>query len=167
MSNNIRSKIEIREPQEKDLEELNRLSKAQWDYHYDLDSIYYLPGPGGRVIDFGKEYMGKTDLFPLIAVTDDKPIGFIIFMKGEEKHGDTKIQEFIEVYELHVSEDYRGHGVGERLMKSAEERAKEMGYEWVKLYCSSYNKGALGFYEEIGYIERQRLLFKRLNSSTN
>lgn len=156
-------KIEIRKPQDKDIDALNRLLKSQWDYHYDLDSVYYMSGPDGKDVDFARDYMDKKNVYSLIAIDEGTPVGFIVFEQGKSEHDDTAIKEFIEIYELMVDSSYRGKGLGRMLMSAAEEKSKELGYDWVKLYCSSYNDSALGFYEGLGYSDRQRLLFKKLD----
>ena len=154
--------ITIRKPQDTDLDELNRLLKVQWDFHHEIDSTYYVPRLKAGEADIKRDFLDKKDHYCLVALDGDRSIGFIIFVTAKAEHGDTNIQEYVEVYELILDENYRGRGIGKLLLNAVEEQAREMGFEWVSLYCSSYNENALGFYEKSGYADRQRLLFKKL-----
>jgi len=153
--------IQIREPGPKDFKVLGELLIDQWDYHCNLDSVYYKNPPEN--FNFKKVFIDRLEKKVLVAVKKNKHIGFVVFEEGVDSHGDTKIRKFIEILELFVDKEYRGLGIGAQLLKAVEEKAGDLGYKWVKFYCSSFNTLALDFYDKSGYVERQRLYFKKLD----
>ena len=52
--------------------------------------------------------------------------------------------------------EFRGRGIGSRLLARAEEHAREKGFEKVSLLVFEQNEGAKRLYERIGYREVQR-----------
>ncbi|MBX9455084.1 MAG: GNAT family N-acetyltransferase [Rhizobium sp.] len=56
----------------------------------------------------------------------------------------------IYVQDLYVDETYRGHGIGEALLKAAARRARERGAGYLRLSVDIANAGAQAFYERVG-----------------
>eukprot|EP00545_Synedropsis_sp_CCMP1620_P008162 CAMPEP_0119028860 /NCGR_PEP_ID=MMETSP1176-20130426/39682_1 /TAXON_ID=265551 /ORGANISM="Synedropsis recta cf, Strain CCMP1620" /LENGTH=211 /DNA_ID=CAMNT_0006985097 /DNA_START=49 /DNA_END=684 /DNA_ORIENTATION=+ len=56
------------------------------------------------------------------------------------------------VYELQVSKDFQGHGVGRRLMDIVHEVAKKASLSKVMLTVFDANEGAARFYNTLGYV---------------
>lgn len=52
--------------------------------------------------------------------------------------------------------EYRGYGIGSKLMEIAEEQAKEKGYNKLSLIVFEQNTGARKLYEKVGYREVAR-----------
>ena len=79
----------------------------------------------------------------------DVPIeGFISFMLTyEDGH------EVIYCYEIHLSPQLHGHGVGKYLMGMMEEVGRRAGVEKVMLTVFLKNQRGLAFYEKLGYRE--------------
>lgn len=61
-----------------------------------------------------------------------------------------------------VLEEYRGAGIGRRLMEAAEAWGRERGAEVMLLDVSAANTGALRFYERLGYTVSGLFLAKPL-----
>jgi GNAT superfamily N-acetyltransferase len=59
--------------------------------------------------------------------------------------------EYAEIGGLVVDTEYRGKGVGKKLMQKAEEWAKDKGFSEVRLRSGGHRKEAHQFYEGIGY----------------
>lgn len=59
--------------------------------------------------------------------------------------------EHAEIGGLVVDTEYRGKRIGKKLMRKAEEWAKEKGYLEVRLRSGGYRKEAHQFYKSIGY----------------
>jgi ribosomal protein S18 acetylase RimI-like enzyme len=47
--------------------------------------------------------------------------------------------------------EYRGHGIGRRLMQIAREQAQEQGYKRLSLVVFEENTAALRLYQSLGY----------------
>lgn len=57
---------------------------------------------------------------------------------------------------LAVYPEYRGLGVGSRLLATAEARAQRLGHSRLSLICFERNHGAMRLYRRVGYRERDR-----------
>ena len=69
------------------------------------------------------------------------------------------------IYSLAVLPDYRGIGIGSRLLRHAEARLAGLGCIKVNLQIVECNEAAVGFYERLGYdIEPRISMGKRLRS---
>ena len=80
----------------------------------------------------------------LVARLEDKIVGLVWFMIDGTFH------EFGYVSLLAVAADCRGRGIGEELMRVAEERIGA-GSRAVFLLVSDFNDGARRFYQRLGY----------------
>jgi ribosomal protein S18 acetylase RimI-like enzyme len=78
--------------------------------------------------------------------------GFISFMftHDDPPHED---REVLYIYEIHLHERLRGGGLGSKLIKFAENAAKECGISKTMLTVFSNNTAARGVYEKLGYVE--------------
>jgi GNAT superfamily N-acetyltransferase len=91
-----------------------------------------------------------TDLAPpngvlLLARADGEPAGL-----GGIRHLDTEIAE---VKSMYVAPDYRGTGLGRRILARLDEIALEHGCRAVRLDTSDYLTPAVGLYRAAGYRE--------------
>ncbi|SLM38504.1 gnat family acetyltransferase [Lasallia pustulata] len=78
----------------------------------------------------------------------DKVEAFLSFMiTYEDGH------EVVYCYEIHLSGDLQGCGLGRHLMGIMEELGRKVGVEKAMLTVFLENEGALRFYERLGYVE--------------
>jgi ribosomal protein S18 acetylase RimI-like enzyme len=61
------------------------------------------------------------------------------------------------IYSLAVLPEYRGRGLGSRLMRHAEERLKRLGCPKINLQIMQENEGVQAFYRKLGYQTEQRI----------
>jgi ribosomal protein S18 acetylase RimI-like enzyme len=61
------------------------------------------------------------------------------------------------IYSLAVLPEYRGRGLGSRLMRHAEERLKRLGCPKINLQIMQGNEGVQAFYCKLGYQTEQRI----------
>lgn len=158
--------MNIVKPSPKDIPELLGLWKSQYEYHHNLDDAYYVP--------FTKDLEQKFEAYLQKAISEDDPHiliakndqghidGFITFEEDKESYFDTQIKKFGVVIELFVTDKSRQSGTGKMLMTAAEDYFRSKGLADVKLACSTFNTNALGFYDHLGYVNRQSYLFKRI-----
>lgn len=55
------------------------------------------------------------------------------------------------IYDIEVSEEFRGKGYGKQAMLAIEEKARELGLKSIGLHVFAHNAVAKGLYEKIGY----------------
>ena len=84
--------------------------------------------------------------------TRDKPrvLGYISFMLtyDDPPHQD---REVVYIYEIHLNDRLRGHGLGSRLIGFVEHVARECRIGKTMLTVFTANKGAKKLYEALGY----------------
>ncbi len=90
-------------------------------------------------------YLLISDQYPLVAVIDSKVMGELELYIGYENsmlgfHG------FIDVLEVH--RDYRGRGIGRKLVEEAIEISRKRGCEYIAVWP---NPEAIGFYRKCGF----------------
>jgi ribosomal protein S18 acetylase RimI-like enzyme len=71
-------------------------------------------------------------------------------------------RRFVEVENLAVAERHRGAGIGRLLMRHAELWARGRGVDVLELSVWEFNRGALGFYEGLGFETATRRMTRRL-----
>ncbi|WP_105618014.1 GNAT family N-acetyltransferase [Vallitalea okinawensis] len=131
------------------VEVMNRRGNDQWDEYY----------PNMDVINDDIE---SGDLYIL---KDNHHIQGIITLNDKQEKEYLDIQwEYSEgrqliVHRLAISPNYQGRGLGDKLMQFAEEKARELGYDSIRLDTYVKNKKAIYFYEARDYIKRGNLYF--------
>ena len=94
----------------------------------------------------------------------DTPVGYISgYLKNLKGQGVTTNRVFVD--SLYVDENFRGRGIGKKLLQEFENWAIERfgdDYE-IELLCLSNNKQALDFYNSLGYFEVKKTLRKTIN----
>ena len=61
--------------------------------------------------------------------------------------------------QLVILEQYRGKGLGKKLMDEAEKIARENNCDRIELNCWLFDVNALNMYEHIGF-DRQRIIYE-------
>lgn len=153
--------MNITTPDINDLPQLLTLWEQQYVYHHHLDPEYYVPSTDS--IEYLTRSITKNMPRILVAKENKRLIGFITFEEGKESYFDTAIKNFGIVLELFVLDNYRGKGIGRKLMNEAEQYFVGKGLEFIKVECSTFNLPGLKFYQANGYTNRQSLLFKKIS----
>lgn len=157
--------IIVREPKINDLPLIMILWKEQYEYHNDLDGVYYV-AYSDRLEKKFKSYIEKSilknDPFMKIAVFKNEIVGFVTYEEEDADYFDTKIEKFGVVIELYVKKAWRKKGIGKLLLVWVEKYFREKGLKDMEIQCSSFNVNALSFYKHCKYINRQTFLFKKL-----
>lgn len=99
-----------------------------------------------------KEHLSMLDNHPLqcslVAELDGNVVG-TTFLKLYQSH-DMK-RPVSQISAMVVDEEYRGTGIGKRLLRAAESWCKEHESSQVYLSTGDHNKSAKTFYEHLGY----------------
>ncbi len=86
-----------------------------------------------------------------MAFTDGVPSGFIEFNSEDEIENTYK--KYLRVNSVYVDNKFRNQGIATELLKTAEDRAKELGFTYVGLGVLYKNSPALNLYKKFGFGE--------------
>ena len=81
-----------------------------------------------------------------MAVADDGPL-----LGGGGLAEYAPLEGTVELQKLYLSDAAKGHGLGTRLARAIEGRARELGYRRLYLETHSALKAAIRLYERLGY----------------
>ncbi|WP_434291442.1 GNAT family N-acetyltransferase [Clostridium botulinum] len=103
-----------------------------------------------------KEYINNVILnedYNFYIVEDKKKIiGAIEVITIIEKDNPVlKNREYALIDKLVVDNNYRGYGIGSRLIEYAEKDLQSRGIKEIEIYVWEFNRGALNLYEKKGY----------------
>jgi ribosomal protein S18 acetylase RimI-like enzyme len=90
---------------------------------------------------------------------EEEVVGFVSV--GEKKHFTGQVDGYIG--ELVTAEAMEGQGVGRALMATAEDWARQRGLSNLTLETGAANVRARKFYEQLGYLEEEVRLTRRLS----
>ena len=94
----------------------------------------------------------------LVAVEDHRVVGFVSLHLIPMVHEDGFLAR---ITVLVVEEDFRGQGVGKRLLRAAEVYARRRGAVKAEITSNETRKGAHRFYSGMGYREYRKRFLKR------
>ena len=104
--------------------------------------------------DLKNDLIENFDRLNTIVILEDESIVGYLSYKIKEKH-----TKKLDVDQLVILEQYRGKGLGKKLMDEAKKIAIDNGCDRIELNCWMFNKNALAMYEHIGY-NRQRIIYE-------
>lgn len=132
---------ELRSPE---FEELSGLIDQQQLYHYNLNTPNSERFLGVGVKEF-RDYMTKTGAYACYAAYDaSTPVGFIACTVNKNK-------AFIE--DVFVTEEYRGKGIGSKLMTFLLDFCYKENTESISVHITNNNEKVFGFYKKYGFSE--------------
>ena len=98
-----------------------------------------------------------------VADVDGRVVGLILLVEAVSLDDPIyRPRRHLEVDELAVLEEFRGQGIGRRLMETAEDIAVDRGIPTIELHVWEANPRAMAFYERLGYRTIRRRLARRL-----
>jgi len=83
----------------------------------------------------------------LVAFDDEAPIAFVLAYELPRRHG---FNAMLCIYEVEVAAEYRGRGIGRRLLGELERLARERGVEEAFVLTEADNVVAMRLYESAG-----------------
>lgn len=104
--------------------------------------------------DLKNDLIENFDRLNTIVILEDESIVGYLSYKIKEKH-----TKKLDVDQLVILEQYRGKGLGKKLMDEAKKIAVDNGCDRIELNCWMFNENALAMYEHIGY-NRQRIIYE-------
>ena len=104
--------------------------------------------------DLKNDLIENFDRLNTIVILEDESIVGYLSYKIKERH-----TKKLDVDQLVILEQYRGKGLGKKLMDEAKKIAIDNGCDRIELNCWMFNENALAMYEHIGY-NRQRIIYE-------
>ena len=89
-----------------------------------------------------------TEAVIIILKVDGKTAGMARLNKFSDKIG--------MIHNVYIYPEYRGNGYSKSLMSSLEDKAREFGYDFLRLDTGGFNLVAQNMYKKLGYIEIER-----------
>jgi len=110
----------------------------------------------GEALKRIKEDFRGNDLY--VATIDNKIIGFVMVQR------DSGIKNQLWINEIWVLKEYKGQGIGRKLMAEIEKIYKKKGIKIFELVADTRRGGAFGFYRRLKYEGDKSMVFmqKRL-----
>jgi GNAT superfamily N-acetyltransferase len=115
----------------------------------------FTPRPGfyDEVGDKYREAMNNPDAVVLVATDDDGEVVGMVY--GETRTPSRFSDErALELSAVVVRSGYRGRGAGRVLVQEAAGFARDRGIAWIELKTFSPNRGAMEFWENLGFEPR-------------
>lgn len=138
-------KIIIRQIQPADNTAIANIIRANLkSYHLDIPGTAYYDPELECLSDFYGAFPDRRKYF--VAADND---GTVLGGVGIAEF--TGFNNCAEIQKLYISDSAKGKGLGKRLMQTAEEFAKSVGYSLLYLETHTYLKAAVGLYEKSGF----------------
>lgn len=134
----------------------NQLFKLEKD-NYDSTIIDDWP-----LTNEGKEYFKDliTNHYVIVASLNDKVVGYLAGSIKEK--GTYELIQYSEINNMLVMEEYRGTGIGKKLIDNFIEYSKSQNINNIKVVASFKNKDAINFYHNNGFEDFDLTLTKNI-----
>ena len=145
----------IREYKPDDFESLRKcvIDLKKFESQFDSDYLISNESVNNLLNEIRKEKI-------FVAEIENKVVGFIS-LRIENKNDELIVNRIDSLYvsDFSVLLDFRGKGIGHKLMSKAEDFARDMKIKYIKLIVFSKNK-AVEIYKEMGFVEYETTMLK-------
>jgi ribosomal protein S18 acetylase RimI-like enzyme len=146
--------IEIRRPEQHDVPEIARIL---YDAFYDIATTHGFP-PDFPNIEFCQAIVGllmsNEQVYSACAYDGDRPRGSNYMNMWGDAAG---------IGPISVDLDAQGEGIGKSLMLDALQKARESGFEMVRLMQDSFNMRSLALYSSLGFDVKEPVAYMQLS----
>ena len=151
--------MNIRKATLKDIKEIENIVVQSSKMHYEARKDIFkkeLVTQGEKKV---KKAIKDKETNLLVAEEDGTIKGVVIYqikkVKGNQNLLDSKV---VWISEICVDEDYRGQGIGTKLIDHLKQLCKEQGIKRLELNCWEFNEKARKFYEENEFTTQRRIM---------
>ena len=131
--------------------------------HVDALPRVFRPNPHSERVKMLGEIMADQSSALLVAEQHGEVVGYInLAVKEVEDNAVLVPRRYVKIRDLAVSKKHHRSGAGSALMQAAERWARERGVDTLELSVWEFNRGALAFYQEMGYSTAAREMWKRI-----
>ncbi len=160
--------VRIIEAGEERLEDLGPLWKALQRHHVavgsDLGAMRTDEESWRRRKEEYREAFGEEGTFCLLAEVQGKPVGYAFVTTRAASCAYETDEKSAELKTLSVLEEYRGHGIGEKLMEAVFARTRSVGLTEMAIGTVATNERVIRFYERYGFHRRYVTLWGKIPS---
>lgn len=156
--------MDIRRATASDASLLAALNNHVHGLHVEAEPEIYRPTVREELETWFRRILGEDGgSEALIAFEGDAAVGHVILRKVESPgHAFAHPHALVMVDQLAVAPAHRRAGVGRALMEAVATRARELGVHEVQLDVRAHNRGAIAFYEALGYEDIKRRMRLRV-----
>lgn len=153
--------ITVRRAIPADYDVIGRLLTGQIKLHRSGRPDIFKDSDGKYTYDDFCAMLTDPEVVIFTAVCGEDVAGYLICQIIKKK-GNPILRDIASFYldDLCVAPEFRGNGVGRKLMTAAEEHAKSIGCYNVTLNVWEFNEDAKAFYERLGYRTQKRQMEK-------
>ena len=156
------SEVLIREFQESDTEILSEMRVAISRHLEKWSPVKYKENIKDALDSYLKKVLSDKQDFILMAKVGENFAGYLLASKLEP-YPEFDIEFFGYVKEIYAKPEFRGKGIGKKLIEEATKRFKEQGIEYLYLHCDCQNADALDFYASADFKEFEKTLVKKID----
>jgi predicted N-acetyltransferase YhbS len=117
---------------------------ADIDEIYELNTLVFGQDKEARLVDYVRHGSGFIPELSLVAVSDEKIIGYILFSKIVIANGDNR-HESLGLSSIMVHPDWQRRGVGAKLITNGLQKATDLGFTSVLALGYEYYFPKFGF----------------------
>mgnify|MGYP002555127231 FL=1 len=140
--------LKIMQPTIKDQSKINNLAKQVHKLHVNWNPDLFLDVE--EVISEERlNKLLKTDSI-YVAKINNKIVGYIIIDIKEKENGVIRYRKLLSIDTLCIDEDFRGQGIGTKMLEFAKNIAKEQNCTDMHLTVNPNNEKAIKVYEKFG-----------------
>lgn len=110
-----------------------------------LQTIYSNENVDGYEDGYLDRFFENREDWICVAEVDNSVVAYLSIEVHHEQ------ENYIYLDDLSVSEKYRGHGIGTKLIKTAERFAEEIAISTIVFHVEKSNRSAYRLYEQLGY----------------
>lgn len=147
--------VRIEAMTEADFPVVARLGETIWRGHYSkiisLAQIEYMLA-GRYVPEKLRAYLGAEDRWLELLKLDGEPVGYCSYSLTSTP-GEMKLEQ------LYLLAEFKGRGLGGRMLRHVEARARDRGCRTLMLTVNKYNTDSIAIYRKSGFVVREAAVF--------
>ena len=141
-------KLEIIQPTMNEQHEINELAKQVHKLHVNWNPDLFLDVEEVISMERLNNLMETNSIY--VSKIDNKIVGYIIFDIKEKDNGFMRYRKLLSIDTLCVDKDFRGQGIGTKMLEFAKGIAKEQNCTDMHLTVNPNNENAIKVYEKFG-----------------
>jgi ribosomal protein S18 acetylase RimI-like enzyme len=143
------------------LDDLVSLNIEVQKLHVGFEPTIFKEPDREEIKQFFREILADENREIFISQDEARPVGYIALqIGGHEGHAFCHPQKWIYIDQIGVTKEFRGKGVGKKLIEAAKEYARKHNINHIMLDVWTVNKNAKVFFEKQGFTtfnERMRI----------
>ncbi|MBI2611224.1 GNAT family N-acetyltransferase [Candidatus Gottesmanbacteria bacterium] len=154
----------IRRAEEKDIPMITKLGEGLTSLHLEFDPDYYVYDREGFSASFSQWLRTQIPLLTSLLLVAEENGNIVGFMSGFIKYLFPwySIKRVGHISFTFIDGNFRGRGIGSKLLAEAIAWFKSQNLSYVELYANEKNSPGLSFWKSHGFDDFQKFLRKRI-----